>query len=466
VLFMPSNNLFLDPDTLMHIAAGKWILQHHLVPQVDPFSFNTAGKIWIDHEWLSQCLMALVDQRGGLFGLRILAAFLFAWTIALEARFLLKRVPAIYAILLLVFCVVSLANHILVRPHLFTWPLIVIWFSVLTDVLEGKRKLPYWLSLLMIPWANLHGSFILGLALTPLFLLQAYYNSPKQERPHLIKSWIPFFLLTALFSFFTPHGIDGLKFGADLLSSEYIAWIVEWAPTSGAQLLPIFFWIVLILVLGARGGLALSVGRLVLIIGLLYEAIQHVRYVSIFGLLAPLLLATPIGEFCSARSHDKPSSLGNSSFKRSGQFIAWKHWLGCIGIIFAVTFLSSRFVVSLTPEISAPYKALNAARENGIKGKVLNFYNFGGFLISQGVPVFIDGRADLYGNKAVNDYFEWIHSSDVDFLSRKFVDEGISWTIFPPNQKIVLYLDTQKDWKRVYEDKVAVVHRKVEGNRD
>jgi len=105
-------------------------------------------------------------------------------------------------------------------------------------------------------------------------------------------------------------------------------------------------------------------------------------------------------------------------------------------IIFAVTFLSSRFVVSLTPEISAPYKALNAARENGIKGKVLNFYNFGGFLISQGVPVFIDGRADLYGNKVVNDYFEWIHSSDVDFLSRKFVDEGISWTIFPPNQKL------------------------------
>jgi len=37
-------------------------------------------------------------------------------------------------------------------------------------------------------------------------------------------------------------------------------------------------------------------------------------------------------------------------------------------------------------------------------GPVLNNYNFGGFLIFSGVPVFIDGRADLYGDDFIRGY--------------------------------------------------------------
>jgi hypothetical protein len=48
-----------DPDTLMHITSGSWMLEHHLIPSVDPFSHNTDGLSWIAHEWLAQILMAL-----------------------------------------------------------------------------------------------------------------------------------------------------------------------------------------------------------------------------------------------------------------------------------------------------------------------------------------------------------------------------------------------------------------------
>ena len=460
-MFLPSDNLFLDPDTLMPITAGKWILQHQYVPLIDPFSFNTAGRTWIDHEWLAQCFMALADQWGGLFGLRVLMAGLFALTIAFEAQFLIKRTPPIYTILLLVLCVFSLASHLLVRPHLFTWPIIVIWFSVLFDVVEGRRKLPYWLSLLMIPWANLHGSFILGLALTPFFFLQAYYSTPKEERKRTIQPWAIFLLLSGLLSLATPYGISGLKFGTDLINSEYIGHIVEWAPTSGPQMQPMLFWVLLILGLSLLGGLSISATRFILFAGLLYEATQHVRYVSIFGLLAPLIFASAIGAFYYQRQSQNGTSSLDTGFAKLANPIHWRSYLFGFLSFVAITQLANSAVLSETPSVSAPMKALKAAQEQGIKGNVLNFYNFGGFLISQGVPVFIDGRADLYGNQAVNDYFSLIYSSDTDSIRHSLMQKDVTWTIFPPNQKIILFLDSQKDWQRVYEDKVAVVHRRI-----
>ena len=446
----------------MHITAGKWILQHQFVPQIDPFSFNTADRIWIDHEWLAQSLMALADQWGGLFGLRVMMASLFALTIALEARFLIKRTPPIYTILLLVFCIFSLASHLLVRPHLFTWPIIVIWFSVLFDVVEGRTKLPYWLALLMIPWANLHGSFILGLALTPFFFLQAYYETPRGGRSKVIRPWLIFMVLAGLLSLVTPFGLSGLKFGADLISSEYISWIVEWAPTSGVQLQPILFWLVLILGLSLLGGLRISVTRFILFAGLLYEATQHVRYVSIFGLVAPLIFATAMGNLYYARQAlARSKSPLDTTFEKLCKPIQWRSWFLGVTFVAAITQLAHSAVISETPPVSAPFKALNAAKAHHLDGKVLNFYNFGGFLISQGVPVFIDGRADLYGNKAVNDYFSLIYSGDASFIGKSLSQNNIAWTMFPPTQKIVLYLDTQPNWKRVYEDEVAVVHMRV-----
>ncbi len=446
----------------MHITSGKWILQHQLVPQIDPFSFNTADKLWVDHEWLAQCLMALADQWGGLFGLRVMMASLFGLTIALEARFLIKRTPPIYTILLLVLCIFSMASHLLVRPHVFTWPIIVLWFSVLFDVVEGRRKLPYWLALLMIPWANLHGSFILGLALTPFFFLQAYCAAPKDERTKLILPWALFILLSGLLSLLTPYGLSGLKFGTDLINSEYISWIVEWAPTSGPQMQPMLFWVLLILGLSLIGGLRISVTRFILFAGLLYEATQHVRYVSIFGLLAPLIFASAIGAFYYARQAraGSESSLDHA-FEKLSKSMHWRSWLIGLALLLLITKVADSTVISATPPVSAPMKALQLAQKHDVQGKVLNFYNFGGFLISQGIPVFIDGRADLYGNKAVNDYFSLIYSSDVEFISKSLAQNNIAWTIFPPNQKIVLFLDTQQNWKRIYEDDVAVVHQRV-----
>lgn len=461
VLFVPGERLFSDPDTLMHITSGQWILASGYVPTTDPFSFNTVGKYWVNHQWLAQTAMAWVIQYMGLSGLHFVIAALFGITLALEAFFLLKRIPPIYVFLLLVLCVFSLAGHLLVRPHLFTWPIMVLWFSVLFKTVEGAKKPPYWLALLMIPWANLHGSFILGLVLIPFFFLQAIYGQAKERRVGLYLPWALFLLLSGVFSLITPFGIDGLIFGAEHISSNYIKHIVEWAPASGFNFLPILFWMVLILSLSLLGAMRMSPPRFLLLIGLLYEAAMHVRYVSIFGLVVPLLLASPMASYFHSRSALKSSHPQLAPhIPMANRRLIYGIGACLLIVVAAVLPLSKQVVDNSSPAAIAPIEALNAARRCRAEGKVLNHYNLGGFLISQGVPVYVDGRADLYGNAFIADYFSLIHTSDNNILKKNLADKNIAWTIFPPDESILLYLDGQSDWKRIYADKFAVVHMK------
>ena len=461
VLFVPGERLFADPDTLMHITSGQWILASGYVPTTDPFSFNTIGKYWVNHQWLAQAAMAWVNQYTGVFGLRFLIALLFGMTLALEAFFLLKRIPPIYVFLLLVLCVFSLAGHLLVRPHIFTWPIMVLWFSALFNAVESAKKPPYWLALLMIPWANLHGSFILGLVLIPFFFLQAIYGQSKEQRLGQYLPWALFLLISGAFSLITPFGIDGLKFVAGHISSDYIKHIVEWAPTSGFNFLPILFWVILILSLSLLGAMRMTPPRFILLMGLLYEAVMHMRYVSIFGLVVPLLLASPMASYFHSRSALKSThpQLAPSKLMANRRVI---HGIGaCLFVaVAALISLSKQVVDNASPAVIAPIEALNAARRCRAEGKVLNHYNLGGFLISQGVPVYVDGRADLYGNAFIADYFSLTHSSDINFLQKNLAEKNIAWTIFPPDSSIFLYLDGQSNWRRIYADKFAVVHMK------
>jgi hypothetical protein len=52
--------LLHDPDTYLHIAAGRWMLAHAALPTQDPFSHTFAGARWIPHEWLAEIVLAAV----------------------------------------------------------------------------------------------------------------------------------------------------------------------------------------------------------------------------------------------------------------------------------------------------------------------------------------------------------------------------------------------------------------------
>jgi hypothetical protein len=111
-----------------------------------------------------------------------------------------------------------------------------------------------------------------------------------------------------------------------------------------------------------------------------------------------------------------------------------------------------------------PAQALAAARGSGLNGPVFNDYDFGGYLIFSGVPVFVDGRVDLYGDTFMRAYSR-AEANEGDALPRLLQRYHIAWTLLPPGAAAVKALDRMAGWRRVYADDRAVVHRRIRETR-
>lgn len=67
-----------DPDLPMHLAVGRWIVEHHAVPTVEPFAWTRPGAPYFAYSWLPQVAMYLLMHHAGPVGLRLLHGTLLA----------------------------------------------------------------------------------------------------------------------------------------------------------------------------------------------------------------------------------------------------------------------------------------------------------------------------------------------------------------------------------------------------
>lgn len=448
-----------DPDTHMHIAVGHWIFQHRTVPSVDPFSFTMHGAPWVAHEWLAECILAATHELAGWTGLVLLAVASFALSLAWLMRFLLSRVPPIYALLFTVLAAASLSTHLLARPHVLSWPLLLVWLGSLIKAGEQRQSPPWWLLVLMTAWANLHGSFTLGLALVPPLAFEAVLGQPPGQRWRLARAWVVFFGLALLAAMLTPAGWKGIWFTLHLLDLKHLKHIAEWAPATSVTLLPLELWLATLLGLALTGYLRLPAVRLLLLLGLLHQALMAGRYISIFGAITPLLIATPFGIGYRTRATEQAHVSALDRFFERMRVPAKPRAVLFATVLVLLTAWGTSRVDQHVPESSkTPAAAVDAALRAGAGGHVLNTYDFGGYLIARGIPVFIDGRADLYGDQHIERYLEALFSNKPEKIQRVLDDFGIAWTLLDPSAPIVLYLNGRADWQKVYEDETAIVH--------
>src|SRR5260370_21303924 len=75
--------LLADPDTYLHIAAGRWMLGHLALPLSDPFSHSVAGAAWLPHEWLAEMALSPAFALGGWSAVLLFAAARVAVSFAL-----------------------------------------------------------------------------------------------------------------------------------------------------------------------------------------------------------------------------------------------------------------------------------------------------------------------------------------------------------------------------------------------
>jgi len=90
--------------------------------------------------------------------------------------------------------------------------------------------------------------------------------------------------------------------------------------------------------------------------------------------------------------------------------------------------------------------------------RIFNAYQFGGYLISRDIPVFADGRAELYGEKFVMDFFKATEGKKPELLPRLLDEYKIDATLLVADAPGPQILDHLKGWKRIYADDIAVIH--------
>ena len=151
----------VDADTLWHIKSGLAMLEKGTILTQDIFSHTAHGKDWLAHEWLAEVIMAACHSIGGLPLVVIFYFLLIAFTYWLLFK-IANRYAGEWASFFSVFIAILISNnHLLARPHIFSWFLGVITLYILH---KGGRRL-YFLPPLIALWSNLHGGVVLGLLL-------------------------------------------------------------------------------------------------------------------------------------------------------------------------------------------------------------------------------------------------------------------------------------------------------------
>lgn len=436
-----------DTDTYWHLRVGQLILEHHTLPQVDVFSLTRAGAPWMSSSWLSQVTFAVAYAALGWGGIVAISALAIAATFALLTAVLARRFPASYASSIAIVAFTVSAPHFLARPHVLAMPLMVGWVAGLIGASDRRTAPSIALLPLLALWANLHGGFVLGLALVGPIALDALWHAEAPRRVALALRWALFWLAAAVACCATPYGWHSLMASAKILDlGELLALINEWMPVSFASF-GVFEGCLLGLVgLALATGVKLPATRILLALGLLHMALNHVRNTEVFALLLPIVLAAPVA--AQFLKQDRPAP-------------AAPHWPATVTALFVAGALGAAVAIArdYRPVGDADYAAAIAALRDHRASRVFNDYGFGGYMIwAGGPPPFIDSRAELYGEKFVLDHFHATTLADPALFNRLLNDWRIDATVMYPATPAARLLDHVEGWQRVFSNDNAVVH--------
>ena len=186
-----------DGDTGWHVRIGEWILAHGQVPRQDMFSFTKPGQPFFAWEWLWDVGAAWLHQRWGLGGG---GAGEPAGDCVYHRAALPPGLPALRESAGVHRCSPDSRQ----RPPRFTgWRgrtcitmlMMVVFLTILERVREGRTRLLWTLPVLMIPWANLHGGFLIGIVIVGAYaageLLRAVVTRDQRRAPRQLAGGRP-----------------------------------------------------------------------------------------------------------------------------------------------------------------------------------------------------------------------------------------------------------------------------------
>ena len=431
-----SQTIFNDGDVSWHIATGQWILDHRTIPHTDPFSFTWFGKPWVPIEWLAEVIYAAAYRLAGYGGV---AALVTAALMALHATVYLNASRWVRGSLLPVIAMdFVLMPMLLARPHVLTWPLIAFWTWLMLRAREQDRAPPLIAALLMTVWANLHGSFVFGLAIAAAFGLEALDDAADKARA--FRQWLVFGIACGLACLINGNGLEGVLHPLRFTQLQMLPLIDEWKPST-PTLTPWFFGvlaIVLALMIWKRPRLPWV--RWLLLAGMLGLALLQVRHQAMLAIVAAMVLP---------QGFARGAVIESSSDQLSSRIV----------LAGAAVLVGLRAVMPLQPpeNDANPWKLIAMVPPELRSQPVLNGYSMGGPLILSGIRPYVDGRGDMYGDQHVVAYSRIAHG-DAGLFNEAVQRWNIRWAMLPKDSKLIPVIQHTPGWRLVARDKVGVIY--------
>lgn len=395
-----AGELIKDPDMWWHLADARILLATHHFIRLEPYSFTVAGVSWINFEWLSELPYWLAYSWRGWQGLHLLVIAVFcANLIFIYFRSFWKTRHYGASAWASILIIPLLGVNFGARTIEFAYLAFSAEMAIIEAAERGHSRLLWLLPPLFCVWINLHGSWIIGLALLGLYLICGLFSlrlgvfeqnaMAPAERNRLLKV----FAATVAVLMLNPYGWRLVWFPIDYLMSQGgpVAVTDEWQPLNLGSFMGkmVVVAILLMIVANCLRGRKWKLYEMAFILFAWYAAFDHQRFAFMAAVIVTPWLAADM-----ARSFMGPTK---------------EKTIPALNAIIVAGIAAS--LVFLTPSEARLEKALRQAKPFSLVSAIqpswrtYNDHFLGGMMDFYSKPTFIDSRDDIFAHQGVfHDY--------------------------------------------------------------
>lgn len=410
----------LDTDFWWHVKVGAYIASHHLVPAHDFFTFTFVGHSWTDHEWLSELILYGSVSVASLWGPVILFAAVICATFALVYVQVVQRgvnrILSLFTVAAAFICSSASWGPRIQMLSLFLlslYALLLYRFSLTRD-----RRLLAAFPLLMLPWANLHGGFVLGLVILGVTLVGEWLNRLSKHPEALpagdIKALAVALLATAAATIVNPNGLRQILYPLTfVLPNAYTNLIEESAsPNFHMPVMMVFEALLLLLIASALVSRArVNWTHVLLIVAFTHLALTQVRNVPLWAVVVAPLVAVYLQNATSVvREQFAAPAYRRRPVSPRAAAILNAVLLLLVAVAYAgeATHFVNAKTLHQAEAQNYPMGAIAYMRDHRLPPHVFVSYAWGGYLLYHLYPRyrdFMDSRADtLFDDRMLNAY--------------------------------------------------------------
>lgn len=487
-------------DLWGHVLFGSWILEHGRLPAEDPFLAVAEGMRVIDNAWLGQVLLAAADAVGGPHMLsNLFAVTVFASYFIQTRTFYLMSGNLPLSLLGMAFSFfMGFSRHAIIRPEIFG----VLCFSIMLWMIvritpwrertqafadAASRSVPGWLwvglPVLFVAWANLHGSFAVGLLILALHAIARIIEVACRQRSLIAilqdpsaQTWVILTELCLAATLINPYGIDLLFATASFGSNTNLQDVMEWFPLKLIALEGIQFCIgvVTLIILFRHSRQRVSLVDALMLLVLTATTAKAIRMI---GWFAPVLAFTLMPHMSELWNRYVPATWFGFSerarFAADGKprFMLSLAALLCIWVGFALSPISQVVLGGKTRRDDQLYSRFTPLelsahlRENPLQGLVFAPQWWGDWLIwstDQKLDVFMTTNVHLVPRIAWRDYMRVAegHSEWESTLDRY----NTKWLVVHKElqERLAQLARRSRVWSVVYEDEKSLLLKRSE----